>query len=111
VLLLAAGFIDAIEEADSFKLPGILLPNLPVSTVIGTLKNTCFQRNFICGLPVPEKVTMDWKLLLIMVLVALPSAFLVSTLLTYMSNDFMKPFYILSLLAIYTYAKKILGSI
>jgi uncharacterized membrane protein YfcA len=50
---------------------------------------------------------MDWKLLLIMVF-ALPSAFLGSTLLTYMSNDFMKPLllFILSLLAIYTYAKK-----
>jgi uncharacterized membrane protein YfcA len=49
----AAGFIDAIVGGGLIQTPAglILLPNLPVSTVIGT----CFQRNFICGLPVPEK--------------------------------------------------------
>jgi uncharacterized membrane protein YfcA len=46
-----------------------------------------------------------------MIAVAMPSAFLGSTLLTYMSNDFMKPLllFILSLLVIYTYAKKNFG--
>jgi hypothetical protein len=52
----AAGFIDAIGGGGLIQTPAglILLPNLPVSTV-RHLKNTCFQRNFICGLPVPEK--------------------------------------------------------
>jgi uncharacterized membrane protein YfcA len=36
---------------------------------------------------------MNWKLLSIMMLLAFPSAFLGSTLLTYVSNDFMKPYY------------------
>jgi uncharacterized membrane protein YfcA len=58
-----------------------------------------------------KMVKMNWKLLLIMMGVSLPSAFLGSTLLTYMSNDFMKPLllFVLSLLAIYTYAKKNFG--
>jgi uncharacterized membrane protein YfcA len=51
---------------------------------------------------------MDWKLLLIMV-VALPSAFLGSTLLTYMRRLYETLATILSLLAIYTYAKKNFG--
>jgi uncharacterized membrane protein YfcA len=54
---------------------------------------------------------MNWKLLLIMMVLAVPSAFAGSTLLTYVSNDFMKPLLlvILSLLVVYTYAKKNFG--
>jgi uncharacterized membrane protein YfcA len=46
-----------------------------------------------------------------MMLLAFPSAFLGSTLLTYVSNDFMKPLLlvVLSFLVIYTYAKKNFG--
>jgi uncharacterized membrane protein YfcA len=110
----AAGFIDAIVGGGGLiQTPAglILLPNLPVSTVIGTLKIPAFSGTSFAAYQYLKKVTMDWKLLLIMVLVALPSAFLGSTLLTYMSNDFMKPLllFILSLLAIYTYAKKNFG--
>jgi hypothetical protein len=62
LLLLLRDLLTLLLEGGLIQTPAglILLPNLPVSTVIGTLK-TCFQRNFICGLPVPEKVTMDWK--------------------------------------------------
>ena len=54
---------------------------------------------------------MNWKLLLIMMALAVPSAFLGSTLLIYVSNDFMKPLLlvVLSLLVVYTYAKKNFG--
>jgi uncharacterized membrane protein YfcA len=54
---------------------------------------------------------MNWKLLSVMMLLAFPSAFLGSTLLTYVSNDFMKPILlvVLSFLVIYTYAKKNFG--
>ncbi len=46
-----------------------------------------------------------------MMVLAFPSAFLGSTLLTYVSNDFMKPLLlvVLSLLVIYTYAQKNFG--
>lgn len=114
VAAFAAGFIDAIVGGGGLiQTPAglILLPNLPVSTVIGTLKIPAFSGTSFAAYQYLKKVTMNWKLLLIMMVLALPSAFLGSTLLTYMSNDFMKPLllFILSLLAIYTYAKKNFG--
>ena len=109
-----AGFIDAIVGGGGLiQTPAglILLPNLPVSTVVGTLKIPAFSGTSFAAYQYMKKVTMNWKLLLIMMALALPSAFLGSTLLTYMSNDFMKPLllFILSILAIYTYAKKNFG--
>jgi uncharacterized membrane protein YfcA len=109
-----AGFIDAIVGGGGLiQTPAglVLLPNLPVSTVIGTLKIPAFSGTSFAAYQYMKKVTMNWKLLLIMMALALPSAFLGSTLLTYMSNDFMKPLllFVLSLLAIYTYAKKNFG--
>jgi uncharacterized membrane protein YfcA len=114
VAAFAAGFIDAIVGGGGLiQTPAglILLPNLPVSTVIGTLKIPAFSGTSFAAYQYLKKVTMNWKLLFIMMFLALPSAFLGSTLLTYMSNDFMKPLllFILSLLAIYTYAKKNFG--
>jgi uncharacterized membrane protein YfcA len=114
VAAFAAGFIDAIVGGGGLiQTPAglILLPNLPVATVIGTLKIPAFSGTSFAAYQYLKKVTMNWKLLFIMMVLALPSAFLGSTLLTYMSNDFMKPLllFILSLLAIYTYAKKNFG--
>lgn len=109
-----AGFIDAIVGGGGLiQTPAglILLPNLPVATVIGSLKIPAFSGTSFAAYQYMKKVNMNWKLLLIMMAVAMPSAFIGSTLLTYVSNDFMKPLllFILSLLAIYTYAKKNFG--
>lgn len=110
----AAGFIDAIVGGGGLiqtPMGLILLPNLPVSTVIGTLKIPAFSGTFIASLQYLKKVIIKWKLLLIMMFLAVPSAFLGSTILTLVSSDFMKPLLlvILSLLFIYTYAKKNFG--
>lgn len=110
----AAGFIDAIVGGGGLiqtPMGLILLPNLPVSTVIGTLKVPAFSGTAFAAYQYLKKVDMNWKLLSIMMLLAFPSAFLGSTLLTYMSNDFMKPLLlvVLSFLVIYTYAKKNFG--
>ncbi|WP_413998432.1 sulfite exporter TauE/SafE family protein [Flavobacterium sp. W1B] len=110
----AAGFIDAIVGGGGLiqtPVGLILLPNLPVSTVVGTLKIPAFSGTSFAAFQYLKKVNMNWRLLFIMMGLAMPSAFLGSTLLTYMSNDFMKPLllFILSLLAIYTYAKKNFG--
>ena len=110
----AAGFIDAIVGGGGLiqtPMGLILLPNLPVSTVIGTLKIPAFSGTSFAVYQYLNKVDMNWKLLCIMMLLALPSAFLGSTLLTYVSNDFMKPLLlvVLSFLVIYTYAKKNFG--
>jgi uncharacterized membrane protein YfcA len=76
----AAGFIDAIvgggTHSNSRRIN--FITNLPVSTVIGT-KIPAFSGTSFAAYQYLKKVTMDWKLLLIMVLVALPSIFLGST--------------------------------
>lgn len=110
----AAGFIDAIVGGGGLiqtPMGLILLPNLPVSTVIGTLKIPAFSGTSFAAFQYLKKVVIQWKLLLIMMFLAVPSAFLGSTILTYVSNDFMKPLLlvVLSLLAIYTYARKNFG--
>ena len=110
----AAGFIDAIVGGGGLiqtPMGLILLPNLPVSTVIGTLKVPAFSGTSFAAYQYLKKVDMNWKLLSIMMLLAFPSAFLGSTLLTYVRNDFMKPLLlvVLGFLVIYTYAKKNFG--
>ncbi len=110
----AAGFIDAIVGGGGLiqtPVGLILLPNLPVSTVIGTLKVPAFSGTSFAAFQYLKKVDMNWRLLLIMMILAFPSAFLGSTLLTYVSNDFMKPLLlvVLSFLVIYTYAQKNFG--
>ncbi|HSD05707.1 sulfite exporter TauE/SafE family protein [Flavobacterium sp.] len=109
-----AGFIDAIVGGGGLiqtPMGLILLPNLPVSTVIGSLKIPAFSGTSFAGYQYMKKVDINWKILSVMMLVACPSAFLGSTLLTHVSNDFMKPLLlvVLSSLAIYTYAKKNFG--
>lgn len=109
-----AGFIDAIVGGGGLiqtPMGLVLLPNLPVATVIGTLKIPAFSGTSIAAYQYLKKVSMNWKLLAIMMALALPSAFLGSTLLTYVSNDFMKPLLlvVLSFLVIYTYANKNFG--
>ena len=110
----AAGFVDAVVGGGGLiqtPMGLILLPNLPVATVIGTLKIPSFSGTFFAAFQYLKKVKMNWKLLLIMMVLAVPSAFLGSTVLTYVSNDFMKPLLlvVLSLLVVYTYIKKNFG--
>jgi uncharacterized membrane protein YfcA len=109
-----AGFIDAIVGGGGLiqtPVGLILLPNLPVSTVIGSLKVPAFSGTSFAAYQYMKKVDINWRILSIMMLLAFPSAFLGSMLLTYVSNDFMKPLLlvVLSLLLIYTYAKKNFG--
>jgi uncharacterized protein len=109
-----AGFVDAIVGGGGLiqtPMGLILLPNLPVATVIGTLKIPAFSGTSFAAYQYMKKVDVNWRILSIMMLLACPAAFLGSTLLTYVSNDFMKPLLliVLSLLVIYTYAKKNFG--
>lgn len=114
VAAFVAGFVDAIVGGGGLiqtPMGLILLPAMPVATVIGTLKIPSFSGTLFAAIQYLKKIEMDWKLLLIMIVLAVPSAFLGSTLLTYLSNDFMKPLLlvVLSLLVIYTYVKKNFG--
>lgn len=109
-----AGFVDAVVGGGGLiqtPMGLILLPSFPVSTVIGSLKIPAVSGTSFAAYQYMKKVNVNWRILGIMMLLAFPSAFLGSTLLTYVSNDFMKPLLlvVLSLLAVYTYAKKNFG--
>ena len=110
----ATGFIDTIIGGGGMiqtTVGLILLPNFPVSTLIGTLKVPAFSGTSFAAFQYLKKVEMNRKLLAIIMPFAFPSAFLGSTILTYISNDFMKPLLLVVLffLVIYTYAKKNFG--
>lgn len=111
----AAGFIDAIVGGGGLiQTPAglILLPNLPVSTVIGTLKIPAFSGTFLAAIQYIKKVKIEWKLVIVMMLLAFFSAMAGSLLLTKVGNNFMKPLLLVILIfvALYTFTKKNFGS-
>ncbi|RYY29726.1 MAG: sulfite exporter TauE/SafE family protein [Chitinophagaceae bacterium] len=111
----AAGFVDAIVGGGGLiQTPAalILLPNLPVASVIGTLKIPAFTGTSFAAIQYARKVKVHLKLLLLMIVTAFCAAMLGSRLLTLVSNGFMKPFllFILIAVAIYTYRKKTFGT-
>lgn len=110
----AAGFVDAVVGGGGLiQTPAvlILMPQLAVASVIGTLKIPAFSGTSIAAAQYVRQVKIHWRLLAIMVVLALPSAYLGSMLLTVVHNDFMKPLLlvILALLALYTFKKKDFG--
>jgi uncharacterized membrane protein YfcA len=109
-----AGFVDAIVGGGGLiqtPVALILLPNVAVSSIIGSLKIPAFSGTSFAANQYLKKVQMNWKLLSIMAITAFCAAFLGSNLLTLVSNDFMKPLLlvVLSLIAIYTFTKKNFG--
>ncbi|HEX6914177.1 MAG TPA: TSUP family transporter [Chitinophagaceae bacterium] len=109
-----AGFVDAIAGGGGLiQLPlGIvLLPQYPVATVIGTLKIPAFSGTGIAALQYARKVKVDYRQLAAMAVVAFIAAFSGSTLLTMVSNSFMKPLllFVLIAVAVYTYSNKKFG--
>lgn len=109
-----AGFVDAIVGGGGLiqtPVAMILLPNLPVASIIGSLKIPAFSGTSFAAHQYLKKVQMNWKLLSIMAIVAFIAAFFGSNLLTKVHNEFMKPtlFVVLIFIAIYTFAKKDFG--
>jgi hypothetical protein len=109
-----AGFVDAIVGGGGLiqtPVAMILLPNLAVANIIGSLKIPAFSGTSFAAFQYLKKVKMNWKLLSTMAVIAFVSAFLGSNLLTLVSNDFMKPLLlvVLTLIAIYTFTKKNFG--
>lgn len=109
-----AGFVDAIVGGGGLiqtPVALILLPNIAVSSIIGSLKIPAFIGTSFAANQYLKKVDVNWKLLSIMAIVAFASAFLGSHLLTKVHNDFMKPLLlvVLTLIAIYTFTKKDFG--
>lgn len=109
-----AGFVDAVVGGGGLiQTPAglILLPNLPVATVIGSLKIPALSGTASAAFQYLKKVKLDWKPLMMMLLLAMIFAFVGSQVLTMMHNDFMKPvlLVVLTFVAIYTYVKKNFG--
>lgn len=110
----AAGFIDAIVGGGGLiQTPAglILLPLLPVSTVIGTLKIPASSGTALAAMQYIQKVKIKWKLVSVMIALSFLSAMAGSYCLTKVNNYFMKPLLlaILVFVALYTYTKKDLG--
>lgn len=110
-----AGFVDAIVGGGGLiqtPVAMILMPNMAVATIIGSLKIPAFSGTSFAAFQYLKKVQMNWKLLSIMAIVAFCAAFLGSNLLTQVSNDFMKPLLVVVLIgiAIYTFTKKDFGT-
>lgn len=109
-----AGFVDAIVGGGGLiQTPAslVLLPRLPVATVIGSLKIPAFTGTGFATIQYLRKVSMNWKLAVIMCVTAFAAAFAGSQTLTMVSNRYMKPviFLVLIVVAVYTYAKKNFG--
>ncbi len=114
IVSFSAGFVDAIVGGGGLiQLPCslLLLPQIPVATVIGTLKIPAFSGTSFAAYQYVRKQKPNWALLILMMAIALCAAFLGSFLLTIISNSFMKPllFVILAIVAVYTYFKKDFG--
>jgi uncharacterized membrane protein YfcA len=88
------------------------LPNLPVASVIGTLKIPGFSGTSMAAYHYLKSTKVNWKLFFIMALVSFCFAYLGSSLLNVMQNDFMKPLLLVVLvcIAIYTFTKKDFGT-
>lgn len=110
-----AGFVDAIVGGGGLlQTPAalILMPQQPVSTVIGTLKIPSFTGTSLASVQYARKVSFNRRQILVMMLVAMLAAFAGSTLLTVVSNRFMKPvlLVILVAVAVYTLLNKNFGT-
>ncbi len=111
----AAGFIDAIVGGGGLvQTPATLvtLPQYPVATLLGTTKIPSFIGTSIAAFQYSKKVSLHWKLLASMCVVALLAAITGSYTVSIVSNRFMKPiiFFILIIVAVYTYTKKDFGT-
>ncbi|MBY0482446.1 MAG: TSUP family transporter [Chitinophagaceae bacterium] len=109
-----AGFVDAIVGGGGLiQTPAslILLPQLPVATVIGSLKIPSFSGTFFAAKQYVKLVSINWKRLALMLCIAFMAAFAGSFLLTQVSNRFMKPIilFVLVFVAIYSFANKNFG--
>ena len=109
-----AGFVDAIVGGGGLiQTPAglILMPNESVARVIGSLKIPSFTGTFFAAREYLQKVKIPLKRILLFTSIAFAASFTGSYCLTIVSNYYMKPiiFFVLVIIAIYTFTKKSLG--
>lgn len=110
----AAGFIDAIVGGGGLiQTPAtlVLLGSFPVVNAISTTKIPSFSGTLLAAYQYMKKVQVNWRITVVMCVLAFFASFAGSELLTLVSNDFMKPvlFIVLLGVAIYTLIKKDFG--
>jgi len=115
VVAFAAGFIDAVSGGGGLiQTPAvlILLSRYPVANAIATIKIPSFSGTSMAALQYARKVKLDYKRLVVMIVIAFWSAYAGSKLLTMISNQFMKPLLLVVLIvvAVYTYINKNFGA-
>ena len=109
-----AGVVDAIVGGGGLiQTPAglILMPNESVASVIGSLKIPSFTGTFFAAREYLQKVKIPLKRILLFTSIAFAASFTGSYCLTIVSNYYMKPiiFFVLVIIAIYTFTKKSLG--
>jgi uncharacterized membrane protein YfcA len=109
-----AGFVDAIAGGGGLiQTPAalVLLPQYPVSTVIASLKIPAVTGTSLAVKQYLKRVVIRLPMVLLMCSTAFAAAFAGSEVLMLVSNRFMKPviFFVLILVAIYTFSKKNFG--
>lgn len=109
-----AGFVDSIVGGGGLiqtPLSLTFLPQIPVATVVGSLKIPAFSGTAIALTQYIKKVKVYWKLFALMAVLAFISAYIGSYFLTIVSNDFMKPLLLVILIGmgIFTFLKKDFG--
>ena len=114
IIAFVAGFVDAIVGGGGLiQTPAglILLPNESVASVIGSLKIPSFTGTFFAAREYLQKVKIPLKRMLLFTSIAFAASFTGSYCLTIVSNHYMKPiiFFVLVIIAIYTFTKKSLG--
>ncbi len=110
----AAGFIDSIIGGGGLiQTPATLitLPQYPLASLLVTTKIPSIFGTSIASVQYARKVSIRWKMMLLMCSIAMICAYTGSMLVTKASQSFMKPviFCILIVVAIYTYTKKNFG--
>lgn len=116
IIAFVAGFVDAIVGGGGLiQTPAglILMPNESVASVIGSLKIPSFTGSFFAARTYLQKVKIPLKRILLFTSIAFVASFMGSYCLTLMSNQYMKPilFFVLVVIAIYTFTKKKLRAI
>lgn len=112
----AAGFIDAIVGGGGLvQTPATLvtLSQHPVATLLGTLKIPSFAGTSIAAWQYAKKVSLHGKSLFIMCSISFVAAFAGSSIVSVVSNTYMKPiiFFILIAVALYSLFNKNFGTV
>lgn len=109
-----AGFIDAIVGGGGLvQTPALLvmLPQYAVSTILGTAKIPSLLGTSFAAYNYARNISLDWKLLANITIIAFLGAVLGSHCTTLINSDIIKPviLVILILVAVYTYTSKGFG--